>query len=92
MVLLSTLFIVVGLVSMYLRGGLNYGIDFTGGTLVQVRFPQPTSIDDVRAALDRPELRGVRSCRRSGARGTTSRSALSEAESAGRRARRSERG
>jgi preprotein translocase subunit SecF len=59
MVLLSLLFIVAGLVSMYLRGGLNYGIDFTGGTLVQVRFPQPTQIGDLRSALDRPELRDV---------------------------------
>ena len=59
MVLLSTLFILVGLVSMYLRGGLNYGIDFTGGTLVQVRFPESRSIDDVRAALDRPEVQGA---------------------------------
>jgi preprotein translocase subunit SecF len=59
MVLLSSLFILVGLVSMYLRGGLNYGIDFAGGTLVQVRFPQATAIADVRAALDRAELRGV---------------------------------
>jgi preprotein translocase subunit SecF len=59
MVMLSVLFIVVGLVSMYLRGGLNYGIDFTGGTLVQVRFPQATSINDVRTALDRPEAQGA---------------------------------
>jgi preprotein translocase subunit SecF len=44
---------------MYFRGGLNYGIDFTGGTLVQVRFPQATQIGDVRAALERPELRDV---------------------------------
>jgi preprotein translocase subunit SecF len=58
-VLLSVLFILAGLVSIYLRGGLNYGIDFAGGTLVQVRFPRPTPIEDVRAALDRPELRGV---------------------------------
>jgi preprotein translocase subunit SecF len=41
------------------RGGLNYGIDFTGGTMVGVRFPSPTSITDVRAALDRPDLRSV---------------------------------
>ncbi len=59
MVVLSLLFILVGLVSIYFRGGLNYGIDFTGGTAVQVRFPLPTSIADLRAALDRPELRGV---------------------------------
>jgi preprotein translocase subunit SecF len=56
---LSVLFILIGLASIYLRGGLNYGIDFTGGTLVQVRFAKPTPITDVRSALDRPELRGV---------------------------------
>ena len=52
MALLSSLFILIGLGTMYLRGGLNYGIDFAGGTLVQVRFPQATSITEVRAALD----------------------------------------
>jgi preprotein translocase subunit SecF len=59
MAMLSCLFILLGLAVMYFRGGLNYGIDFAGGTLVQVRFPQATQIADVRAALDRPELRGV---------------------------------
>jgi preprotein translocase subunit SecF len=59
MVLLSTLFILIGLASMYFRGGLNYGIDFAGGTLVQVRFPQATSIGDVRAALNRAEGQGA---------------------------------
>jgi preprotein translocase subunit SecF len=29
---------------------LNYGVDFSGGTLVQVRFDRPVSIDQVRAA------------------------------------------
>ena len=29
---------------------LNYGVDFAGGTLVQVQFEQPVSIDQVRAA------------------------------------------
>jgi len=33
---------------------LKYGIDFTGGTLVQVRFNQPTRIEDIRAALAGP--------------------------------------
>jgi preprotein translocase subunit SecF len=59
MVLLSSLFILVGLVSIYLRGGLNYGIDFAGGTLVHARFAQETPITAVRAALERPELAGV---------------------------------
>lgn len=32
--------------------GINYGIDFRGGTEVQVKFAQSTSIDEVRAALE----------------------------------------
>jgi preprotein translocase subunit SecF len=59
MALLSCALILVGLASIYFRGGLNYGIDFSGGTMVEVRFPTATSITDVRAALDRPELRSV---------------------------------
>jgi preprotein translocase subunit SecF len=59
MALLSCALILLGLVSMFLRGGLNYGIDFTGGTLLHARFSKPTSVADVRAALDRPDLRSV---------------------------------
>ena len=32
-------------------GGLRYDIDFTGGTLVQVRFEQPPAIAEIRAGL-----------------------------------------
>jgi preprotein translocase subunit SecF len=59
MVVLSLAIILIGLVSMWLRGGLNYGIDFAGGTMVHVRFPATTPIGDIRAALDRPGLRGL---------------------------------
>jgi preprotein translocase subunit SecF len=59
MALLSCALILVGFISMFLRGGLNYGIDFMGGTLLQVRFSKPLSVADVRAALDRPDLRSV---------------------------------
>jgi preprotein translocase subunit SecF len=59
MIILSWLFILAGMVSIYMHGGLNYGIDFLGGTSVHVRFTQPQSIGDVRAALDRPELRAA---------------------------------
>jgi preprotein translocase subunit SecF len=31
--------------------GLRYDIDFTGGTLVQVRFERPPAIERIRAAL-----------------------------------------
>jgi preprotein translocase subunit SecF len=30
---------------------LNYGVDFTGGTLVQVRFQQPTSTEELREVI-----------------------------------------
>src|SRR5262249_7917196 len=53
------LFILVGLASIYWHGGLNYGLDFAGGTLVQVRFSENVSIGDVRAALGRADLREV---------------------------------
>jgi preprotein translocase subunit SecF len=59
MAVLSCALILVGFVSIILRGGLNYGIDFTGGTLLHVRFSKPTSVTDVRAALDRADLRSV---------------------------------
>ena len=41
----------MGLFSYFYRGGLNYGVDFAGGTIIQVRFTQPTNISDIRQAL-----------------------------------------
>jgi preprotein translocase subunit SecF len=59
MIALSWLLIAAGLAAIWHRGGLNYGIDFAGGTSVMVRFAKPESIGDVRSALDRPELRAA---------------------------------
>lgn len=53
--LLSALTLLVGLASLAVQG-LRYDIDFTGGTLVQVRFEQPASVDRIRAALTRVGL------------------------------------
>ncbi len=47
----SGFLILAGAASLVLHGGPNYGIDFAGGTLVQVRFKQATAVDDVRKAL-----------------------------------------
>ncbi len=54
--LASSVLIVAGIAAMSINtlrgaGWVNYGIDFTGGVLVQMRFEQPTSIERVRAAL-----------------------------------------
>src|SRR5262249_43953949 len=54
--MISWVLIVIGIGTMFLRGGPNYGIDFAGGALVQVRFTQPTRVDDVRAALEKTGL------------------------------------
>ena len=59
MAMLSCALILLGFVSIFLRGGLNYGIDFIGGTLLDVRFAKPTSVAAVRAALERPDLNSV---------------------------------
>ena len=48
--------VVLSLVSILFRGGLNYGIDFTGGTLMQVRYDKPVTVEIVRRGLDEIKL------------------------------------
>jgi preprotein translocase subunit SecF len=43
--------ILVGMVSLVLHGGPRYGVDFTGGTLIQVEFAQGTSVGELRSIL-----------------------------------------
>lgn len=47
----SGILILAGLVSVLVQGGLKYGIDFAGGTLVQLKFESAPQIDDVREGL-----------------------------------------
>ena len=54
--LLSGGLVLLSLISILFRGGLTYGIDFTGGTLVQVRFDKPVSVETVRKGLDEISL------------------------------------
>ena len=49
--LLSGAAILIGIVSLLVRGGPNYGIDFLGGTMVQVRFREAQPISSVRDAV-----------------------------------------
>lgn len=47
----SIVFVVAALVDIAVQG-LNFGLDFTGGTLVEVQFPQPTDPVEVRRYLE----------------------------------------
>lgn len=48
--IISLLVIVPGLISMVTRG-FNFGIDFTGGTIIDLKFAQPVAITQVRETL-----------------------------------------
>ena len=39
--------------------GLNWGLDFTGGTIVEVNFPEPANLDAVRSALNGQHIEGA---------------------------------
>jgi preprotein translocase subunit SecF len=42
---------IVGSVAALATKGLNWGLDFTGGTLIEVGFEQPANLEQVRSAL-----------------------------------------
>src|SRR5277367_3826142 len=48
---LSAALLLLGVASWIMKGGLYYGIDFKGGTLVYVRFAGPPPVDQLRAGL-----------------------------------------
>ena len=50
-IVLSSAVILVGIISIITHGGLKYGIDFDGGTLVQLKFKTPPAIEDLRDGL-----------------------------------------
>jgi preprotein translocase subunit SecF len=49
---ISILFVVLSLIDLSVEG-LDLGLDFTGGTLVEVEFAEPTDPEDVRQLLER---------------------------------------
>ena len=55
--LISLLLIIPGFICMGMRG-FNFGIDFTGGTIIDLRFEQPVTLSDVRSSLAKYDLDG----------------------------------
>ena len=47
---ISAVLVVIALAAIFVRG-LNYGLDFTGGVLVEVTYANPVEASDVRSAL-----------------------------------------
>ena len=50
--LFSTIAMVLALLSVPIKGTIKLGIDFTGGVMIQVKFPKPISTEEVRQALE----------------------------------------
>lgn len=49
--LLSVTFIAVSFLSLIIHKGPRLGIDFAGGTLIQIKFPSAVNIDDIKSGL-----------------------------------------
>ena len=52
-------FILLGLASFAFRGGVNYSIEFTGGTLMQLQFTKSIDPARIRSTLDRAGIAGA---------------------------------
>ncbi len=78
---LSIAVIIPGIISLFMQG-LNLGIDFTGGTIMEVRFDKAVEAQDVRKAVDSIGLEGNKTIQQSGDRNYLIRTrALSQNES-----------
>jgi len=57
--IISLVVLAIGIVSLVFKGGPSYGIDFAGGTLVQIKFTETTSAAQLRATLEDLDLHGL---------------------------------
>lgn len=55
----SLALLAVGLGALVLGGGPKYGIDFAGGTIVQVKFDQPANVEHIKTALEELKQPGL---------------------------------
>ena len=55
----SGILILASIISLIIHGGPKYNIDFTGGTLIQLKFEEDIQIEDVRNALSAKGYKGL---------------------------------
>ncbi len=48
---ISILLILAGIISLIIKGGPKYGVDFAGGTIVQIKFKKPIQIGQLRKVM-----------------------------------------
>jgi len=53
---ISITMILISFISLFIHRGPRYGIDFAGGTLIQIRFLVPARIDQIKAGLATVDL------------------------------------
>jgi len=58
-IIVSVVLILIGLASLVIQGGPNYGIDFAGGVLIQVQFAQDTGPSEIKEKLAALDLGGM---------------------------------
>jgi len=57
--ILSGAMILAGFISIGAHLGLNYSIDFLGGTLLELHFDKPVAIADIRSSLGNVDVKGT---------------------------------
>jgi SecD/SecF fusion protein len=66
----ASLVLSIASVFLFTNPGLNYGVDFTGGTIIEATAPNPMRIADLRTSLEQADL-GEISLQQAGADGST---------------------
>jgi preprotein translocase subunit SecF len=56
---ISALLIIIGGISLVMKGGPRYGIDFAGGVIIQAKFSAPAELDKVKQVLEDTKLPGL---------------------------------
>ena len=56
---ITILLVLIGGLSLLMKGGFRYGVDFKGGTILRVAFQEPTEIGKVRDAIPGAEIQSL---------------------------------